>query len=122
MSPKILIVEDDPMSEFYLRKITDCISNEVISVQNGFDAITKCKEERFDIILMDIQMPGIDGFVTTEKIRKRDKDTIIIAQTANTGIYERERAFQCGCNDFISKPYYKDELIALINKHLNMLV
>jgi CheY-like chemotaxis protein len=68
---------------------------------------------------MDIRMPGIGGYETTRQIRQFNKDVIIIAQTAYGLSGDRERAIESGCNDYISKPINKEELLGLIQKYFN---
>jgi CheY-like chemotaxis protein len=72
-----------------------------------------------DLILMDIQMPEMNGYEATRKIRQFNKDVVIIAQTAYVLTGDREMAIAAGCNDYISKPIKKDELMALIQKYFN---
>jgi len=71
-----------------------------------------------DLVLMDIKMPGMDGFEATRLIRQFDKDIIIIAQTSYSLTGDREKALAAVCNDYISKPIERTSLVNLINKHL----
>jgi hypothetical protein len=66
---------------------------------------------------MDIQMPGLNGYEATRKIREFNKNVIIIAQTALAQTGEREKALEAGCNEYIAKPINKAKLLELINKH-----
>ena len=68
---------------------------------------------------MDIQMPEMNGYEATRKIRKFNKDVIIIAQTAFVLSNDRKLIFKSGCNDYISKPIFKDELVALVQKYFD---
>jgi CheY-like chemotaxis protein len=68
---------------------------------------------------MDIRMPEMDGYEATRQIRRFNKDVIIIAQTAYGLSGDREKAIESGCNDYLSKPIAKDELLGLIEKHFN---
>ena len=70
-----------------------------------------------DLVLMDIQMPDMDGYEATRQIRLFNKDVVIIAQTAFALTGDREKAIEAGCNDYISKPIKKDELMVLVQKH-----
>jgi len=70
-------------------------------------------------VLMDIKMPVMDGHEATRQIRQFNKDVIIIAQTAYALVGDREKAIAAECNDYISKPIKKDELLALIQKYFN---
>ncbi len=66
---------------------------------------------------MDIQMPGMNGYEATHQIRQFNKDVVIIAQTAFGLSGDREKAIEAGCNDYISKPINKDEVLSLIQKY-----
>ena len=115
---KVLIAEDDQSSEMLLTIFMEKFSNEIIKAKNGIDAIELCRENPdLDLILMDIQMPGINGFEATQNIRKFNKDVIIIAQTAYGLEGDRQKSIDSGCNDYISKPIDQEKLHALIYKH-----
>ena len=93
-------------------------SKELLHAQNGIDAVDACRNNPdIDLILMDIKMPEMNGYEATRQIRKFNKDVIIIAQTAFGLSSDREKAIESGCNDYISKPINKTELLALIQKH-----
>lgn len=89
---------------------------------NGQDALQWLKEEKFDIILLDIMMPVMDGFEICLKIRndERTKEIPVIFLTAKTDKESLMRGFKCGGNDYISKPYDQGELLARINTHLEL--
>ncbi len=113
---KILIVEDDDISAIYLKEILSDENLEITHVKNGKDAIEFCKKNLdVDIVLMDVKMKDMNGYETAMEIRKFNKQIIIIAQTAFTFSQVKEKAFEAGCNDFISKPINRDELLNKIN-------
>lgn len=115
---KILIAEDDKISELFISKAIKMFGKEILTVQNGKDAVEVCrKNQDIDLILMDIGMPIMDGYEATRQIREFDKQVIIIAQTAYGLANDREKALQSGCDDYISKPINKNELCGLINKY-----
>ena len=115
---KILIAEDDKISELFISKVIKMFSKEIITVQNGRDAVEIYRDNQdIDLILMDIGMPIMDGYEATRQIRKFDENVVIIAQTAYGLANDREKALQAGCDDYISKPINKDELYGLINKY-----
>ncbi len=109
---RVLIVEDNAINMMYTQSILtkqECIIDKAI---NGQEAIDKCKGNQYDIILMDLQMPEIDGISATEIIRNElNLDTPIIAQTANTIQKDVNRCFEVGMNDYIPKPYSSQDLI-----------
>ncbi|WP_339916095.1 PAS domain S-box protein [Yeosuana marina] len=113
-----LIAEDDETSEVLISMYVREFSNEIIIVKNGKEAIEACsKNPNIDLILMDIQMPEIDGYEATRKIRKFNKNVIIIAQTAYGLSGDREKSLEAGCNDYITKPIDRTKLESLIQKH-----
>ncbi|NWJ50161.1 MAG: response regulator [Bacteroidetes bacterium] len=116
---KILIAEDDESSEILLNEIVKK-DNEVLVAKNGSEAVNTCLQHPdIDLILMDIQMPEMNGYEATRGIRKFNKHVIIIAQTAFVLSGERELAIAAGCNDYISKPIKQASLIDVIKKHFN---
>jgi CheY-like chemotaxis protein len=116
---KILIAEDDEHSEMLISNILDEAKNDIIKVRNGIEAIEKSQNiPNLDLILMDIRMPGLDGYEATRRIRAFNKEVIIIAQTAFGLSGDREKAIEAGCNDYISKPINSKQLITLIKRHL----
>ena len=118
---KIMVVEDDEASVMLINAIVNKISSEVLIANNGKEAVQLFKKnEDIDLILMDIKMPIMNGFDAARTIRKFNKDVVIIAQTAFGLAGDREKSIEAGCNDYISKPVYKDELLDLIRVHLKV--
>lgn len=113
----ILIAEDHPMNQLYIKKLMKRfgIPNYDI-VNDGADAVRRCKETRWDVILMDCHMPEMNGYDATAEIRnleKRKEVTVpvpIVAMTANAMVGDREKCLRCGMDDYISKPVDIDEL------------
>ena len=115
---KILIAEDDESSKIYLSLIVKNFSREIITVKNGLEAVAVFEQNQdIDLILMDVQMPEMNGHEATRQIRKFNSKVIIIAQTAYALASDREKAIDAGCNDYITKPIKKAELIGIIQKH-----
>ncbi len=115
---KILIAEDDEISAILLTKTIKIFSKEILKAKTGIEALKACRDNPdIDLILMDIQMPEMDGYETTRRIRQFNKDVIIIAQTAYALTGYREKAIAAGCNDYISKPIKKEELMAVMHKY-----
>ncbi len=86
--------------------------------KTGIEALEICRNNPdLDLVLMDIKMPGMDGYEATRQIRLFNEDLVIIAQTAFAQEGAREKAIEAGCNDYIAKPFGKDELLALIQKY-----
>ena len=117
---KILIAEDDESSSQFLTIILDEYAKEIINVINGNEAVELCRNNPdIDLILLDIQMPDLNGYEATRQIREFNKEVVIIAQTAYGLSGDREKALDAGCNDYISKPINENELDALIQKYFN---
>ena len=114
---KILIVEDDEFSKIYLEEILQSVSKNILYASNGIKALELVKiNTDIDVILMDIKLPGIDGFKLTKQIREFNKEIIIIAQTAYAQHYDKNKAIEVGCNDYLSKPISKEILLKTMNK------
>jgi len=89
---------------------------------NGFEVLAALEKSRYNIVLMDCQMPDLDGFVTTQRIREREKceqteaPVRIIAMTANAMTGDREKCLAAGMNDYVSKPVRTEELQAALER------
>lgn len=117
---KALIVEDDPSAAFLLSEILHHTRMTVETVDNGLDAIEKCKNDPdIDVVLLDLQIPGISGFEAATQIKQLREDLPIIAQSAYALIEEKERAIEAGCDAHISKPINTFDLLAAINHFLD---
>jgi signal transduction histidine kinase len=117
---KILIVEDDEISGMLISINVSKLSDNILKAKTGFEAVEACRNNPdLDLILMDIQMPDLNGYEATRQIRQFNKEVVIIAQTAFGLLGDREKALEYGCDDYISKPINKTELITLIKKYFN---
>jgi CheY-like chemotaxis protein len=114
---KILIVEDDVSSRLYLNKILEKTGASLQSACDGKEAIEAAKANPdIDIILLDIQLPVIDGYGAAKIIREIRPDVIIIAQTAYSLLGDRERIIASGFDDYIVKPIFPQQLIEKLTK------
>ena len=117
---KILIAEDDATAEKLLTRIVEKYCKEDLHVRTGVEAVEACRNNPdIDLVLMDIQMPVMDGYEATRQIRQFNKGVIIIAQTAFGPTGDKEKSIAAGCNDYMSKPIDKDLLIRLIKMYCN---
>lgn len=115
----ILIAEDDEISKNLFSIYVRDFSKQIYKVKNGVEAVKVCRNNQdIDLVLMDIEMPLLDGFEASRQIREFNKTVIIIAQTAYSFIGNKEKALAAGFNDFISKPISKPALIEIIKKHI----
>jgi CheY-like chemotaxis protein len=109
---KILIVEDDFSSKLYLNKILERTEAILLNAGDGEEAIEIVRNNPdTDLILMDIQLPVMDGYIATQKIREFRNDIIIIAQTAYGLLGDMEKISAAGFNDYIIKPIMSKVLI-----------
>lgn len=115
---KVLVAEDDEVSKLFLTELIQKYCNGVMGVRTGLEAVDACRDNPdINLVLMDIRMPGIDGYEATRKIREFNQKVIIIAQTAYALKGDKDRALNAGCNDSISKPINQAALIDLIRKY-----
>ena len=112
----ILLVEDNVLNQRIVTFSLKKYNHNVTIANNGVEAIEKFKEAKYDVVLMDIMMPEMDGLEATEKIRelensmKRDYRTPIIALTANTMDNDREKCISYGMDEFMAKPFDIEKL------------
>ena len=119
---KVLLVEDNDINRLYASSILKSWNCRIEMAENGYVAIEKMKSESFDIVLMDVQMPVMDGFEATKAIRQGDarkSQVPIIALTANATRADIERCLAAGMNDCIPKPFTPDDLFRLLLKYYN---
>ncbi|MFO7724709.1 MAG: response regulator [Oceanipulchritudo sp.] len=116
----ILLVEDDPINQEIIKKFILLDKHELVCANNGQEALETLRTHRFDLILMDCQMPVMDGFEATRIIREsescRHRDTPIIALTALAMSGDEERCLKAGMDAYVSKPVGKEKLMEIIGK------
>lgn len=115
---KILIVEDNDQSFLFFKSALKKTQILMKRANNGNEAVELCKKNDFDLILMDIQLPEMDGYTATRQIKQLNKNVSIIAQTAYAMSDEKERCLKAGCDDYISKPIGVTNLLELINRYI----
>ena len=116
---KILVAEDHDMSRQLLQKLLEMREYAVVAVANGKDALREMEEQAFDVVLMDMHMPELDGMGATAEIRRREKGgrpTPIIALTAESSEGLRERYVDAGITDYLAKPIKPEKLFELIER------
>jgi CheY-like chemotaxis protein len=116
---KILIVEDDYSSKLYLNKILEKSGADIINAGNGkeaFDLVMNNSD--IELILMDIQLPVLDGYTCTKMLRDSGKNLIIIAQTAYGLAGDKDRLMNSGFNDFLVKPISQQQLLEKLETYL----
>ena len=120
-SLKILVAEDTPFNQKFIARLLERWKLNSVLAENGIEAIQKVNEQEFDIILMDVQMPEMDGFEATRLIREKEKESgsshiPIIAMTAYAMKGDKERCFEAGMDGYVSKPISSELLKAEILK------
>jgi CheY-like chemotaxis protein len=110
---KLLLVEDIEINRFIVEEMLNEVGLSVVTAVNGKEAVDRCQEEDFDVVLMDVQMPVMDGCEATYIIRHQLGYSAlpIIALTANSLPQDKERCIASGMNDFLAKPVQIDELL-----------
>jgi signal transduction histidine kinase len=114
---RILLVEDIKFNVLIAEGMFEKWQVDFDVAENGLTAIEKLKEYQYDIILMDIQMPFMDGYTASEEIRKFNTDVPIIALTANISSDVQQKAKTVGMNDYIIKPFFPDNLFNVVLKY-----
>jgi len=118
---KILIAEDNLVNSFYLKTLLGSLGAVVESAEDGLQAVELCRKNTYNIILMDLQMPMMDGIAASVIIRNElNLSTPILAQSANTVQKDIDACFRAGINDYISKPFSPDQLKSRIGLLLNL--
>ena len=114
----ILVAEDDDINYLYIKEIFRGSGAEILHALNGREAVEMCqKNDRIGIVLIDIKMPVMNGYEAIKKIREFRPNLPIIAQTAFALSNEMLKAFNAGSNDYISKPFTKEQLLAIVSKN-----
>ena len=126
LSGQVLLVEDNAVNRLVVQAFLEALGLQVSLAENGLQAVERATAQRFDLILMDCQMPELDGFEATRRIRaheralgtREQRGIPIIALTANAFEDDRERCFSTGMNDFIAKPFKQAELYSVLARWL----
>ena len=114
MNPKILVVEDEKDLARAIRAILEFSKYSVTIAYNGQEALDEVKKQKFDVILMDVMMPIMDGITALKEMRKTGINTPIIMLTAKSQIDDKVEGLDSGANDYLTKPFDKKELLARI--------
>ena len=121
---KILVVDDEPLNRMILQKILKPVGASLIEAGDGLEAIEKCKDEHFDMVLMDVRMPQLNGVDATIKIRDLDVETSnvpIVALTAAVSDVDKEAFIKAGMNGLILKPFKEEELLSALGQIIKKL-
>jgi CheY-like chemotaxis protein len=118
----VLLAEDDEINRIYVEELLGNRNCQVTSVENGLEVLEALKKDQFDLILMDIQMPEMDGIQAVKKIREQeegtDQHTPVIALTAHAMSEHREESILAGMDGYLSKPMVVEELLTVMSRFL----
>jgi DNA-binding response OmpR family regulator len=114
---RILVVDDDPSIRKFVKVNLEARDYAVLQAADGDEAIRVAEKDRPDLVILDIVMPGIDGFEVCRRIRKWTGVPIIML-SAREGENDKEKCEACGANDYLTKPFILRELLALVKTML----
>ncbi|MBN2272772.1 MAG: tetratricopeptide repeat protein [Bacteroidales bacterium] len=115
----VLVAEDEDLNYKVLESVLTRARANVWRAKDGVEAIEVCQATTIDLVLMDIQMPRMDGYAATRKIKQFNKELPVIAQTSYAMAGERENCLAAGCDDYLSKPLNLEELLIKCNRYLS---
>jgi signal transduction histidine kinase/DNA-binding NarL/FixJ family response regulator len=118
-SGHILVAEDNPANQFLIQAVLTKLGLQVTLAVDGAEAVEKAATASFDLILMDIQMPNLNGFQATQILKKKGVRTPIVAMTAHAMEGDRQKCINAGCDDYLPKPVNKNKMIEMLGKYLN---
>jgi CheY-like chemotaxis protein len=117
---RILIIEDNEFNLKFVRTLLNLENFEVVETRDAETGILRAHETSPDLILMDVQLPGIDGLEATKRIKNDPvlKSIPVIALTAYAMKSDRDQALDAGCDDYLAKPFEPAQLLEIVRKHL----
>jgi signal transduction histidine kinase/ActR/RegA family two-component response regulator len=115
---RILVAEDVKTNQVLIKSLLKRLGLECVIAEDGKEAVEKAQSESFDLILMDIHMPNMDGYDATQALREKGNKTAIIALTAKAMKDDRQKCIDAGCNDYMTKPIKRQELIKILNQYI----
>src|SRR5690606_12090114 len=114
----ILLAEDSPENVLLVRHFLKHDGINIDAASNGFEALSLAKSKAYNLVLMDLQMPELDGLEATRRLRADGFTAPIIALTAHAFKEDRDRSFEAGCSDYLTKPINRQNLLAAIDNAL----
>lgn len=122
---RVLLVEDNPVNQIVAQENLEALGCFVDLAEDGVVALDRWESQPYDIIYMDCAMPNMDGLTCTREIRKRERDkqpprhTTIVALTAHIQKENRDECFAAGMDDFMTKPFTRDQLKEMLSRWLS---
>ncbi len=120
MKGRILVAEDTPTNQALVKLLLQKMGFSVDLAADGCQAVDKAQAQSFDMILMDMQMPNMDGYEATRRLRKVGLQTPIIALTAHAMTGDRQKCLAAGCTDYLTKPIDRSKLLDVLREHLSI--
>ena len=120
LDTRILVVEDTRANQALIRVVLERMGVEVVLAEHGQEALDCLEREHVDLVLMDMQMPVMNGYDATRQLRRKGHTLPIIALTANAMKGDDQKCRQAGCDDYLSKPIDRQKLIAALERHLSL--
>jgi two-component system cell cycle response regulator DivK len=118
--PNILIAEDVESNFLYLKAVLSKLNATIFWAKNGVEAVNICNEEIIDLVMMDLQMPEMNGYEATKILKRKFPNLTIIAQTAFAMSDDREKALDVGCDDYLAKPIKSKDLLSTVEKYIKI--
>lgn len=119
--PNILIAEDVESNYLYLKAVLSKLNAGIFWAKNGIEAVEICdSDQRIDLILMDLQMPEMNGYEATQILKKKYPNLPIVAQTAFAMSDDREKALDAGCDDYLAKPIKSKDLLSVVSLYVKL--
>lgn len=115
---RILAVDDEKEILQLIKRYLELEGYQVDTAADGFEGLALFEKGKYDLILADVMMPGMDGLTMVEKIRSQDNQVLVLFLTAKDGNTDRVLGFKLGADDYVTKPFYMNELTARIAAHL----
>ena len=118
MTGRVLVAEDAKANQALIRVMLERLGLEVTVVEHGQAALERLEAETFDLVLMDMQMPVMNGYDATRALRRKGLTVPVAALTAHAMTGDDEKCYEAGCDDYLSKPIDRDKLLSILKKHL----
>ena len=120
---RVLLVDDNPINLLVAREMLLSLDCAVESADDGAEALARLQREKFDLVLMDVQMPVLDGLEATRRLRAHEAAggtprAVVVALTANATAGDRDVCLGAGMDDFIAKPVHREQLAAMLQRWL----
>ena len=117
----VLLVEDNEINQMVFCSLLENENIKVIVAEDGYACLEIIENHRFDLIFMDIQMPGMDGIMTFQSLQKMEINTPVVALTGNVMPKQVAEYFAVGFTDVLAKPYKKEQLLKMLSQHTKVI-